>query len=356
MPLYNPPIIIQDEGADQGPVNTVNFTGASVAATVSGSTATVNVTSGGGGGTPGGSNTQIQYNNAGAFAGASKLTVEGTGSLVVGNTATIPTAPAYLGGNVVFTEIIKNFEQLSFYRPGLDYCAIQPSFGGSKIGLFTANGNSTTVSAIGMGAVATGTATARTVATTNVATQSRRVGYVSAATAGASAGVRNNALQFTVGGALNRGGFIYKARFFVGTANATNRWFVGMLGSAAVIGNVNPGTLTNCIGFGCNAGDANVNLIQNDTTVGALLTDAGVNFPAQTINIPYEVTIISTPVTGKISTRLLRLDNGAVYDDQISTRRPADTQLLSPQIWINNGTTAAATSIDIISQYIETDV
>lgn len=356
MPLYNPPIIIQDEGADQGPVNTVNFTGTAVAATVSGSTATVAVTGGGGGGSPGGVSGEIQYNNAGAFDGAALLTVEGTGSLVVGNTATIPTAPAYLGGNVVFTELVKNFEQLSFYRPGLNYAAVQPSFASNKIGLLTALGNSTTLTAIGIGATATGTATARTVATTNVAAQSRRVGYVSAATAGSSAGVRNNALQFTVGGALNRGGFIYKARFFVSTANATNRWFVGMLGSAAVIGNVEPSTLTNCIGFGCNAGNANVNLIQNDTTVGALLTNAGVNFPAQTINIPYEVTIISTPVTGKISTRLLRLDNGAVYDDQISTRRPADTQLLSPQIWINNGTTAAATSIDIISQYIETDV
>lgn len=355
MPLYNPPIIIQDEGADQGPVNTVNFTGASVAATVSGSTATVAVT-GGGGGSPGGTTGQVQYNNAGSFAGASKLTVESTGSLVVGNTTTIPTAPDYLGGVVLFTELVKNYERLCMYRPGLNYTPIQTSLSDNKIGFFTANGNSTTVSAVGMGATATGTATARTVAVTNVATQSRRIGYVSAATAGASAGVRNNALQFTVGGALNRGGFIYKARFFVGTAIATNRWFVGMLGSAAVIGNVEPSTLTNCIGFGCNAGGANVNLIQNDTTVGALLTDAGVNFPAQTINIPYEVTIISTPVTGKISTRLLRLDNGAVYDDQISTRRPADTQLLSPQIWINNGTTAAATSIDIISQYIETDV
>jgi hypothetical protein len=354
MPLYNPPIIIQDEGADQGPVNTVNFTGTAVAATVSGSTATVAVT--GGSGSPGGTTGQVQYNNAGAFAGASKLTVESTGSLVVGNTTTIPTAPAYLGGVVLFTELVKNYERLCMYRPGLNYAPIQPCLSDNKVGFFTANGNSTTVSAIGMGATVTGTATARTVAVTNVATQSRRIGYVSSTTAGTSAGIRNGALQFTVGGALNRGGFIYKARFFVSTANATNRWFVGLIGSAAVIGNVNPSTLTNVIGFGCDAGGANVNLIQNDTTVGALLTDAGAGFPAQTINIPYEVTIISTPVTSKISTRLLRLDNGATYDDQISTRRPADTQLLDLQIWINNGTTAAATSIDVISQYIETDV
>ena len=45
-------------------------------------------TSGGGGGTPGGSNTQIQYNNAGAFAGNAGLTfAEGSGTL----TATILT-------------------------------------------------------------------------------------------------------------------------------------------------------------------------------------------------------------------------------------------------------------------------
>ena len=43
-------IIIQDEGVTQGRVRTINFTGASVSCTVSGSVATCNVTGGGGGG------------------------------------------------------------------------------------------------------------------------------------------------------------------------------------------------------------------------------------------------------------------------------------------------------------------
>lgn len=44
---------------------------------------------GGGGGTPGGSNTQIQYNNAGAFGGAAGLTTDGTSLTVAGGNLTI---------------------------------------------------------------------------------------------------------------------------------------------------------------------------------------------------------------------------------------------------------------------------
>lgn len=40
---------------------------------------------GGGGGTPGGSNTQIQYNNAGAFGGVDKLTYNGTNLVGTGS-------------------------------------------------------------------------------------------------------------------------------------------------------------------------------------------------------------------------------------------------------------------------------
>ncbi len=48
MPLVNPPVIIQDAGTTQGAVNTLNFTGSGVTATVSGNVATINVTSGSG--------------------------------------------------------------------------------------------------------------------------------------------------------------------------------------------------------------------------------------------------------------------------------------------------------------------
>ncbi len=45
MPLYNPPVLIQDNGTTEGAVNTLNFTG-STTAIVSGNVATINVTGG----------------------------------------------------------------------------------------------------------------------------------------------------------------------------------------------------------------------------------------------------------------------------------------------------------------------
>ena len=47
---------------------------------------------GGGGGTPGGSTTQVQYNNAGAFAANANLTTNGTGNLTAAGTVTAGTA------------------------------------------------------------------------------------------------------------------------------------------------------------------------------------------------------------------------------------------------------------------------
>jgi hypothetical protein len=50
MPVSNPSAtFIQDEGAAQGAVRTLNFTGSGVTASVSGGVATIAVTSGGGG-------------------------------------------------------------------------------------------------------------------------------------------------------------------------------------------------------------------------------------------------------------------------------------------------------------------
>ena len=58
---------------------------------------------GGGGGTPGGSNTQVQYNSSGSFAGSSNLTFDGT-NLTVGGTATaVSPAVASAGLRKIFT-------------------------------------------------------------------------------------------------------------------------------------------------------------------------------------------------------------------------------------------------------------
>lgn len=54
---------------------------------------------GGGGGTPGGSNTQIQYNNAGAFGGDSGFTTDGSGNVTCMGSIDITSAYISVGGS-----------------------------------------------------------------------------------------------------------------------------------------------------------------------------------------------------------------------------------------------------------------
>jgi hypothetical protein len=69
-------IDVNDEGALQGRVNTIDFVGGGVSAAVSGVTATVTIT--GGSGSPGGSDTQVQFNDAASFGGDAGLTYNKT--------------------------------------------------------------------------------------------------------------------------------------------------------------------------------------------------------------------------------------------------------------------------------------
>lgn len=80
--------IIQDEGVQQGAVNTINAVGAGVSATVSGGVASLNISGGGGGG---GTTVNVGTTtvNFGAFPGASDATVAVTGQAGITGTSLI---------------------------------------------------------------------------------------------------------------------------------------------------------------------------------------------------------------------------------------------------------------------------
>jgi len=84
---------IQDEGVDLTQRTNLNFVGANVTVTDdAGNDATV-VTIGGGGGTPGGADTQVQFNDGGAFGGDAGLTFnKTTDTLAVGGGLVVDTS------------------------------------------------------------------------------------------------------------------------------------------------------------------------------------------------------------------------------------------------------------------------
>lgn len=238
--------------------------------------------------------------------------------------------------------------------------AVQPSFSERGIVMAQASAGTTALSAWGATFTAQGTATGRNVTNTDTISNMRRIGYVSAAAAGSSAGVRVSTLQVATMSAAPQaytGGFLFRVRFAISQVQANMRWFVGVYGTAANIGNVDPSTLLNMIGFGIDAGQTTVREMRRGAGAG-LYNNLGANYPATTAGVVYEATISVPPGGTQFSVRFARLDNNNLfsYNNQMSTSLPAASVIYAPNLWINNGTTAAAVAMDVAHIYLETDL
>lgn len=239
---------------------------------------------------------------------------------------------------------------------GLDN-TLQSSLAGSRIGLWQPPGNSTTVPpVIGINALtATGTATARTVATTNFATRMLRLGYVSVATAAGLCGVREAQNKYTTGAGDGLGGFFYRLRFVPSNAAAVagERMFAGLWSNTAAPTNVEPTTLTNCAGI-CQLSTSNNLQVYAAGASASAAVDLGANFPANGLSTDaYEFAMFS-PAGGGIQWQVWRLGTSFTASGTFASV-PTSAVLLGHQIWKTNNATALAVGMDICSIYIETD-
>ena len=264
-----------------------------------------------------------------------------------------------------FSRQIANRLMPAFIGPsGLD-SALQPLLSRNKVGYWCPPGNATTVPGV-LGFTAptvTGfTGTARNVATTNLFTRMRRLGYVTAATAGTVGQWRSAAAQFTVGNSsTGLGGFTYIIRFGISDAAAVAgaRMFVGMR-NVVTPTNVEPSTLTQCIGVGHGASDTTLHLFYGGSAAQTPI-NLGANFPADTRSVDvYELALFSSPNSGDVHYEVTRINTGHVATGTItnsgSTVLPTNTTLIGPWGYRTNNATALAVGLDVMSAYIETDV
>lgn len=246
---------------------------------------------------------------------------------------------------------------------GLDV-TLQPLLASNKIAWWNPPGNGPAVPGVlGMGApTALGTVTARNVAATNMATRARRLGYVSAATAGSLCGQYGTTAQFTIGATGGIGGFFHVVRFVVSDAAAVAgaRMFVGLRNAVAAPTNIEPSSgQTNMVGVAQISTSNNLQIVYGGSAAQAAI-DLGVNFPANTLSADlYEMAMFAPPDTQVIYYQLTRINTGQVASGTLSgvvgTAIPAATTFLAIAAWRCNNATALACGLDVVSVYTETD-
>ena len=306
-------------------------------------------------------NNQLAYNSV-----SNELSIMGTDpEIKMQGIITEPASPA-ANTLLIYSKSIAGRMLPKWKGPSGFDCIFQASMGNNKIAMWSPGGNSTVVPGVfGFGALtAIGTTTQRAVASTNLFTRARRLGYNSAATAGAACGHFSPAanVQYTLGNGSGLGGFYYVCRFGSADALASAIMFVGMSNLAVTpVVTTSPAALTNCIGVGCATGDTNLSIYYGGSAAQTPIA-LGASFPAKTNSTDlYELVLFapsnsSTTVYYRVTNLSTSVEaSGTLTAATAGTQLPLNTTFLGHRAYRTNNATAAAVLIDIVSIYIETD-
>ena len=304
---------------------------------------------GGGGGSPGGSSGDAQFNNAGAFAGAADVKIEG-GQLALVTTAA-PTAPTTDRLKLIGTKLGGAMTP-GFVGPSGIVQLVQPLIARGQSGIFLP-AVGTGVTNIGMSPTAAGTATAANFDQGTERGRRRLVEYlVTVAATTAVASWRNNLNCLTVGGAIaGRGGFEVIMLFgpSTGMSNTTRRGFCGLRDSAAPT-DQDPFALISAFGIAYDSTTTNLNFMHNDASGVATKIDLGASFPKPSLDrgSTYRVELSSPPgPTQSVSYKVTLIETGAVATGTVTTDLPANTTAIAPQMYTSVGGTSAVTGFAI---------
>jgi hypothetical protein len=165
--------------------------------------------------------------------------------------------------------------------------------------------------------------------------------WASAVGAGSTSGHRNN-VQIWNRDAF--GGFLLRWVWRPATFVAGHRWYVGMRGATAVIGAVNPSTLTDIVGVGFDIAATQWSLMHNDGAGGATVTPLGASFNVITTSLlALEVEVAAGDT--EFSVTMVDLTTGATTGAMaVSANIPAAGVLLSENVWANTGTDATTSA------------
>jgi hypothetical protein len=341
---------------------------------------TLNATGGGGGGSPGGSTTQIQFNDAGAFGGDADLTWDSTtNDLTLGGTdtgitmaaiTTVPAAPS-AGRLHHYSQSIAGRVLPMARAPSASPFGLQPALFQNRIIMYVpSTGTTGTGSGTGLGPVWTsgGTVSHPTPSSTApaISNQMRRTRYANVVTTtNQTLGIKAAAadsLNYWRGSAAGLGGFFYAARFIVELYPAsTVRIFAGLTASSATYVVASDTVLNNTCGLwhdttdpSTGAGAFNFVTRNTATTTKQQITLAN----AIAAGNSYDFYMWCAPNGSEIYWRLDDVVNGVTYENSTTTTLPVNTAFMGPQCAMSNGTAntvVTTTAIGVAGVYTESD-
>jgi hypothetical protein len=321
----------------------------------------------GGGGSPGGSNTQVQYNNSGAFGGASKTTIDSGGNPSVSATAsgTNPTTPSsgvtyfardYGGRSFPWAIGISGYDralQEALWESDISWCRAAHSATGANAPDCVALALGTTVGTVSNPAPAQST----------FQSQLTRAVLTSATTANSGSEWKGAQLNWWRSSSSTQGGFMMVWRGSWSNITGNGRGCVGMFGTVAALSvSADCNAATNSIYAGFSSVGSQLSACGNDASGTATCTSCGANFPVGTgaggATAVYEVSIFTQPNGSSYKVHVERLDSAVTpCDVTISAAgdMPANSVFLTPHVFCNNGGTAAACAVDLIGLYLAKD-
>ncbi len=240
-------------------------------------------------------------------------------------------------------------------RPsGRDF-PLQPHFGVNRIANWSPS-VTTTITTEGLPVTSVGTVSTPTLAATNLAASMRRWRLTSAAVVDSAAEQRSAGWACWRGNAAGLGGWTFVTRISLTTLQATGMGFFGLYGSTAALATTLAlAAAINCIGIGFQRGThTRWQLVANDGTGAPTLTDMGASFAIATGGV-LTLFIAAPPNGSSVWVRVVDEVSGAVFEQEITADLPANTQFLSPRLFMTNGATAAAVAYDCSGVYVETD-
>ena len=307
------------------------------------------------GGSPGGSTGEVQYNNAGSFAGASKVNIEGDNLKLL--TTTDPSPPS-AGGIILYGASFANRILPKIIGPtGID-TALQVGLHGNGIMLITPTSGTAAPSIIGGTLTTAATMSSQiTIASANRWQATYRKRFQTSTTAGNTSGMRTNYAQYFRGNVAGFGGFFFRAQLGMNINLNGGQKFVGLCASTTALAG-EPSALYNMCGMGYDSTDASLTnwfFMRNDGWGTATKVDLGIG-AARNTTYGYDLIMFMAPNSGILYVKITNLhSNTTILDTSYNTDIPAANNEMAFKAEVRNGAVAAADNLEIAKIYIETD-